>query len=230
MKAFLLAAGRGTRLRPLTDSVPKCLAPIKGRPLLGIWLELLGRHGITDVLINLHYLPRLVEDYLAKADNGVNVTTIHEPELLGSAGTVRANRQFVDDEECFFVLYADNLTNVNLTEMAKSHLERDSILTMGLFRTNKPSQSGIAELDAAGFVQSFIEKPANPRSALANAGIYVCDRQMFNYIPDTHPADFGYDVLPRLVGRMRGFVIDGFLMDIGNIDNYRAANEKWGGL
>jgi mannose-1-phosphate guanylyltransferase len=230
MKAFLLVAGKGTRLRPLTDTIPKCLVPIKGKPLLRIWLELLKKHGITDVLINLHYLPDMVADYLAKDDSGVKVTTSYEPALLGSAGTVRANRAFVENERCFFIIYGDNLTDVNLTKMAQFHISHNSVFTIGLFRTNKPQQSGIAEIDQTGFVRSFVEKPAYPKSDLANAGIYVSGTGLFDLIPKKSPADFGFDVLPVLAGRMHGYVIDEFLMDIGSFENYETANKKWGGL
>ncbi|MCR4286945.1 MAG: sugar phosphate nucleotidyltransferase, partial [Deltaproteobacteria bacterium] len=92
MKAFILAAGRGERLRPLTDTVPKCLVPVCGEPLLKIWLEICERSGVTDVLINLHHLPEMVEGFLRNADTRVRVTTVFEEELLGSAGTLRKNR------------------------------------------------------------------------------------------------------------------------------------------
>src|SRR5438552_6352658 len=121
MKAVLLAAGRGTRLKPLTDSVPKCLLPIAGRPLLEYWLLLLARHGVTEVLINLHHLPDAVRRFLARSPHGPPVRTVHEPVLLGSAGTLWANRDWVSGEEEFLIACADNLTNADLGSLMRAH-------------------------------------------------------------------------------------------------------------
>src|SRR5690349_17666261 len=107
MKAFLLAAGLGTRLRPITDTLPKCLVPVNGRPLLSYWMDLLEEYGVTDVLINLHYLPDPVRRFADEYTGGVKIHLMMEEELLGSAGTLHANRDFVEGEEQFFILYAD---------------------------------------------------------------------------------------------------------------------------
>jgi len=230
VKAFLLAAGRGTRLRPLTDDIPKCLVPVKGTPLLAIWLNLFKMHGVTDVLINTHHLAPKVEGFIADDTTGLNITVFHERRLLGSAGTVLANREFVAGQRCFIIAYADNLTNVDLGRMVEFHLGHKGVLTMGLFRTNRPRECGIAELGKDGLIGSFVEKPAEPRSDLANAGIYIASREIFDYIPRKEPVDFGFDVLPKLVGRMYGYEIKEYLMDIGTLENYARANREWPGL
>ena len=230
MKAFLLAAGKGTRLKPLTDTIPKCLAPIKGVPLLRIWLDLFRIHGITDVLINLYHLPHLVEDYINSNALDINVRTFHEETLLGTAGTVLANRDFVSGERCFIIAYADNLTDMNLSRMVDFHLEGGGVLTMGLFRAEAPEECGIAEIGRGNVITSFTEKPADPQSNLANAGIYIAGEEIFDYIPMKKFIDFGFDVLPRLVGRMYGYVIEEHLIDVGNPDSYKRANEQWEGL
>jgi mannose-1-phosphate guanylyltransferase len=230
MKAFLLIAGRGTRLRPLTDQVPKCLVPIKGEPLLGIWLRLCRKHGVADVLVNLHHLADEVEAYLDANDFGVKVKRFYEPRLLGSAGTVLANREFVRGGDCFFIIYGDNLTNVDLTEMCRFHRRHGGLFTMGLFRTSRPTECGIVELGADGLVESFEEKPAEPRSTLANGGIYVADERLFEYIPGKEFVDFGFDVLPRIVRKMYGYVIEEYLVDIGSPENHELANRQWDGL
>jgi mannose-1-phosphate guanylyltransferase len=113
MKAFLLAAGNGTRLRPLTDSVPKCLLPVRGVPLLEIWLNNCKAAGITDVLVNTHAHAETVRKFAAAQKSGVRIRIAEEPELLGSAGTLAKNREFVSGEESFVVLYADVLTNIS---------------------------------------------------------------------------------------------------------------------
>jgi mannose-1-phosphate guanylyltransferase len=226
MKAFLLAAGLGTRLRPLTDRMPKCLVPLAGKPLLSYWLTLLERHGFDEVLINLHYLPEQVRDYVARNQSGVRVTLFEESPLLGSAGTVRANRAWIDDGHPFLVAYADNLTNVDLTRLRTAHERHRPLLTMALFRAPEPSRCGIAEIDGgaeAGRVVSFEEKPQHPKSNLANAGLYVTDSRIVDRIPDKVPADFGGDVLPRLVGEMRGELVHGDLIDVGTPASYERA-------
>ena len=132
MKAFLLAAGHGTRLRPLTDRIPKCLVPIRGVPLLSIWLEICHRYGVDEVLVNLHAQPEAVRHFLAQNPVQVDVRLFDEPVLLGSAGTVRANREWVGSESSFWIFYADLLTTVNLSRMADFHQRRDGVATLGV--------------------------------------------------------------------------------------------------
>ncbi len=124
MKAFLLAAGKGVRLRPLTNTLPKCLIPILDKPLIEYWFDLFRKYNITDVLINLNYLPEQVKDYVDKNVFDLNIIWIYESELLGSAGTLRENEDFVKGEESFWVFYADNLTNINLANMQSFHIEK----------------------------------------------------------------------------------------------------------
>lgn len=231
MKAFLLAAGYGTRLRPLTNTIPKCLVTIHGQPLLGWWLALLRQHGVTDVLINTHYLPKPVRTFMQdynRRHTGLTVYEAYEPELLGSGGTIRANRDFVQGEESFLICYADNLTNANLTAFQDFHRKHGDVLSMALFHTNMPEQCGIATLDERDCVVSFVEKPEHPQSDLANAGMYIADQRLFDYIDsDKSPLDFGKDVLPRLVGKMYGWPTEGYLIDIGTMENYQRAKREW---
>lgn len=230
MKAFLLAAGYGTRLRPLTNTAPKCLVPICGKPLLAWWLQLFERYNIQEVLINTHYLPDAVREFINKHNKStskVRIEEFYEPLLLGSGGTILANKNFVGSEKEFLICYADNLTNVNLESMISFHRQKNSILTMGLFHTNKPKECGIAAIDSNKLIYEFVEKPQNPKSNLANAGIYVTNNEIFNYIPNIHPCDFGKDVLPKLVNKMYGYEIKEYLLDIGNLDNYQKAQEEW---
>ena len=147
--------------------------------------------------------------------------------MLGSAGTVRANRAFVGDED-FLVCYADNLTDANLSALQSVHTAHDVPLTMGLFETGRPEECGIAALDPGGRITAFTEKPEKPVSNLANAGIYVASADLFDVIPeDRTPVDFGFDVIPKLVGRMAGCRIEGFLMDIGTPERYAEAQRRW---
>jgi mannose-1-phosphate guanylyltransferase len=227
VKAFLLAAGLGSRLRPLTEHQPKCLVPIRGKPLLGYWLDLCRRHGIRQLLINTHQFPKAIEEYLAVAAGGLEIHLAFEPILLGSAGTVRENRGFVQGEQAFFILYSDNLTQADLSAMAVFHGRCAGPLTMALFRAGRPEACGIATLDSVGRIIAFAEKPPRPSGNLANAGIYLAGPEVLELIPAGGQADFGYDVLPRLVGRMHGFVLDGFHLDIGTPEDYARANAEW---
>lgn len=229
MKAFLLGAGVGSRLRPFTDHTPKCLVPVCGTPLLDIWLGLLARAGVTDVLLNTHHLAERVVEFAARRAGGpVSLSLVHEPVLLGSAGTVAANRSFVAGEEAFLVIYADNLTNMDLSRFCAYHAEMRSPFTIGLFETPEPTQCGIAELDAGGRVVAFDEKPKRPRSNLANAGLYVAGPSLFDHIPAKSYTDFGFDVLPGLVGRMYGYRIPGFYCDLGTPERLAWAEGEWG--
>lgn len=223
MKAFLLAAGKGTRLRPITDGMPKCLIPINGKPLLYYWFTLCRRYGISEVLINLHHLADMVKDYVTKSEFSLKITLSYEETLLGSAGTIKANRDFIRDEKDFFILYADNFTNVNLKNILEFHRNHNGVLTMGLFTTDTPHAGGIAEVDEVGLITSFVEKPEFPRSNLANAGIFVATPLILQYLPSKDFIDLGYDVLPQLVGKMHGYPINEYLLDIGTLKNYERA-------
>lgn len=233
MKAFLIAAGLGTRLRPITNTIPKCMVPIKGRPLLSWWMELFEKHNVSDVLINTHYLAEPVRNFISsynRQSNKVRIYESYEPTLLGSAGTLKENKKFVEDESSFLICYADNLTNINLSELIFWHEQVNPVLTMGLFYTNNPTGCGIATLNDKHIITEFVEKPKHPASNLANAGIYVAGQEIFNYIPaGKGETDMGKDVLPLLIGKMAGYEIKDYLLDIGTIGNYQKAQEEWQG-
>lgn len=235
MKAFLLAAGLGTRLKPYTDTTPKCLMPICGKPLLGIWLDHLEKCGITEVLVNTHHLADKVSDYLySERSRKIGIVTSHEETLLGSAGTVFENKAFIGDDNPFIIAYADNLTDADIKGLADLHRRvspSGSVLTMGLIKAPDPKKCGIVTINGQGLITDFTEKPENPESDLANCGIYVTDRRIFDYYPlenpEKHVIDFGYDILPVLKGKMHGFRINGYLRDIGTVESYCLACSEW---
>jgi mannose-1-phosphate guanylyltransferase len=224
MKAFLLAGGLGTRMGAITKTTPKCLLPVAGKPLLGRWFDMLAQSGVDQVLVNTHHLPEPVRAYVAESRPPLAVTLFHEPALLGSAGTLRANRAFVAGEPRFLVVYADNASSVDLRALLRAHRE-GSAATLGLFRVPDPQSKGIVELDAAGTVVSFTEKPERPKSDLAWAGLLVGTPALLDAIPEKDPCDLGHDVLPRLVGRARGIEIEGYHRDVGTPESYRQACE-----
>lgn len=227
MKAFLLAAGIGSRLRPLTDTVPKCMLPIDGIPLIDIWLDAFGRAGVTEVLINLHHLPDIVAEHLESREPFPHVHAVFEPELLGSAGTLLANRTWVEAEESFLVCNADNLTDFDLGLLIDAHGRGGAVATCTVFRSDEPWRCGIVELDAAATIVSFTEKPARPVTNLANAGIYAFHPSVLDSVSRPPPSDIGYHLLPHLVGRARALTVDGYFRDIGTPESYRLAQQEW---
>lgn len=236
MKAFLLAAGTGSRLRPYTDTIPKCLMPINRVPLLDIWITLLEKHGINEVLINTHHLADQVNDFVRdiQKTRRISITTTHEERLLGSGGTILKNKAFVASESDFFIIYADNLTHINLEKMANFHQDtkkKGGMLTMGLFHAPNPKACGIATLDPDKKIINFIEKPEHPSSDLANGGIYMTTPEIFDFFPESDPGngviDLGFHILPELKGRMFGYEITEYLKDIGTIEAYKQACNDW---
>jgi NDP-sugar pyrophosphorylase family protein len=220
IKCVLLAAGLGTRLRPVTETTPKCLVEIDGKPLLDYWIDSLERAGIREVLVNTHHLPALVRAHLEqlRVQRGFAITEAYESRLRGSAGTITANRQFADGADQCLIVYSDNLSDVDLGTLLRFHAQHGDPFTMVLFRTTRPKECGIATLDAQGRIVEFVEKPADPPSNLANAGVYVVTADAFREIADLHTFDLGFDVLPRFVGRMRGFLHEGYHRDIGHLE------------
>ena len=223
--ALLLAAGLGTRLRPLTDSVPKCLVPIAGRPLLDIWIRRLTECDIREARINTHALAEVVRAYIAQinAQNSLLLAEAHEPVLLGSAGTVTVNANLADDVDEIVIIYADNVSDIDLRPLLAFHRQHTDPLTMVLFRAPNPSACGIAEIDHDGRITAFVEKPKAPTSNLANAGLYVVDAAVYREIAEMHAFDFGFEVLPQFVGRMRGWIWGGYYLDIGTHESLKLA-------
>lgn len=230
MKAFILAAGSGTRLRPLTDSVPKCLLPIQGVPLLEIWLNNCKAAGITDVVVNAHAHWDVVKEFAAKQKSGVRISVVEEPQLLGSAGTLAENRAFVAGEGAFFVLYGDVLTNVDLQRMFDFHRQKNLSATLGVYQVPDPTRCGIVTMDESAVIQKFDEKPERPASSWAFSGVMIAGQKIFDFVPDYRPADIGFAVLPQMAGRMTAYVISEYLIDIGTLENYQTAQRSWPGL
>ena len=215
-----MAAGYGTRLAPITNHIPKCLVPIGDKVLLEYWNDLFEAYGINEILINTHYLSNQVQEFVKFYPR---FKAVHEEQLLGSAGTLYHNQDFIDSDEPFFICYADNLTNTNLSKMIEFHTKKQALLTMRLFYAQNPSACGIVELDKNNKIIQFEEKPLVPKSNLANGGIYVTDRRIFGFISKDHK-DLGREVLPYLPDSF-GYYSDEYLLDIGTMENYLKARK-----
>jgi len=227
MKGVILAAGEGTRLRPLTEHCPKPMLPVGGRPLLEYLLELLRAHGVREVAINLHYRPQAVAGHFGDGSGlGMNIIYFHEERLLGTAGALRHMASFLDDT--FIVLCGDLLTDADLTSLAEFHRWRGAVATLALHRTADPGRVGLVEVAPDGRILRFEEKPPAGRhfTDLACAGIYVFEPPVLADIPEDGPSDLGRDLLPRLIEKGLPFygVEDvGQVLDIGSAERYARA-------
>ena len=237
MKAIILAAGYGTRLRPLTNKTPKCLIPINGKPLLENWLNLLIKQGFSDVLINTHYLSRKVDEYIQsyaeKNDININIHTVYEKRILGTAGTVWNNQKFVGNGNCI-IINGDLLTNVDLKDFYRFHIKNKHLLSLSYRLTNNVKCKGVMELDKDSKILKFEEKPVRPFSNKIYSGIQVVNSKIFEILPFNNmknnnymDLDFGYHIWPRLIGQMAAYELDCFLMDIGTTNSYLEAERLW---
>ena len=225
MKAMILAAGEGRRLRPLTDAVPKPMLPVGGRPLLVHLIDLLRSHGVREIAINLHHQPEVISALLGDGRPfGVRITYSLEERLLGSAGGVKRMEAFFGDEP-FFVVYGDVLTDLDLTALRAFHTSQGAALTMALHQPAALNECGVAELAEDGRILAFVEKPApgEEPSRWANAGIYIVQPLVLRHIPPDTPFDFGADLFPLLLQRgvpLYGYASDALVVDIGTPEGY----------
>jgi mannose-1-phosphate guanylyltransferase len=229
LRALLLAAGLGTRLRPITDHTPKCLVEVAGEPLLGRWLRQLEAAGCEAVLINTHHLADQVESFLQqRAPSAMRVQTIHEPELLGTAGTLLANRAFFDGATGLLI-HADNAMAGDLQGLLGAHAARPSecLLTMLTFRTDQPRSCGIVATDGRGVVTAFHEKVADPPGTCANGALYAFDGAFLDRLGCMQPqlSDFSTEVIPTLMGRIYTWHTHQTYLDIGTPAALAAAHQ-----
>jgi mannose-1-phosphate guanylyltransferase len=226
MQALLLAAGFGTRLRPITDRVPKCLVTIRGQPLLQYWLDAVLEAGVDRVLVNTHYLSEAVEAFLATYPARDKVEMAFEPELLGTGGTIATNAAFFGDDAAL-VVHADNLSDLNLAAMVAAHRRRPArcAMTMATFDTDTPRSCGIVERDGEDVVVAFHEKVEDPPGARANAAVYVVEPEVIRLCETRFSGflDFSTEIIPHFMGRILAHHHGGYHRDIGSLDSLRQA-------
>ena len=218
MRAVLLAAGLGTRLLPLTESVPKCLVQLGGRPLLDYWFESLTRANIGPFLVNTHHLAHAVRRCIEDSGYNRHVTLSHESELLGTGGTLLANRQFFNRDPVLLA-HADNLCLCDFRAFRQAHERRQasSVITMMTFRTSTPEACGIVEIDEQGLVTSFYEKVDDPPGNIANGAVYIVEPTAVDFLAslNKHYIDFSTEVIPRFIGQIHTWANTGIHHDIG---------------
>ena len=233
MRALLLAAGLGTRLRPLTDSLPKCLVPIRGRPLLDYWLSMLFEGGIEMALVNTHHLAERVAQFIDKRPWRDQIVLAHEDLLLGTAGTIFQNREFFGRKP-FMVIHADNLSMFDVEAFVAHHGSRPAgtSLTMMTFDTDAPESCGIVVVDQHGVVREMHEKVAQPPGRRANAAVYIVEPEVIDYIETLGKpvVDLSTEVLPHFMGRINTFHNTRYHRDIGSPESLRKAEAEFSGF
>jgi mannose-1-phosphate guanylyltransferase len=240
MRAMVLAAGLGTRLRPITYAIPKPMAPVLNRPVMEHIVRLLARHGFTEAVANLHWFPETIEGHFGDGSAfGVELSYSHEEKLLGTSGGVRNAAGFLGDS--FLVISGDALTDIDLGAMREFHESRQGIATLATKRVDDTTQFGVAITGADGRIQGFQEKPdpSEALSDLANCGIYMFRSEIFDFFPEPGTskaaaaddpagfADWAMDVFPALLENDVPFYsheVEAYWNDIGNLDELRQGN------
>jgi len=226
VKAILLAAGYGSRLRPLTNHLPKCLAPISGIPLIDIWIDKLVKSGINEIIINTHYMSEIVREYLQGHPYENYLRLSNEVEILGTAGTLRKHSQSIKNE--VLVVHADNLTNFNLDEFISCARMRpiNSPFVMLTFETDKPSSCGIVKVNDKNLLSGFYEKDKAFRGNIANAAIYILTREILDYLnANKSITDISTELIPKFLNRIYTHHFNGLHLDIGTLDAWRQAQK-----
>lgn len=233
MNAFIHASGHGTRLKPYTDSIPKCLLPVGHRPLLDYWVEQLAKLPVETIAVTASNHAPLFDSYALNrntlsSEGAPSIIVLHEDRPLGSAGSIAKHREYGRTSKEFICVYGDNLCQANLKNMLEVHRQGGRALTMACFTSSAPETGGVVEMDRTGNVIAFTEKPKVPASNLVNAGIYIFDQKLFLEIADRHTVDWSLDVIPELVaqGRVKGWLCDGAYLDIGTPASFKEAQRR----
>ena len=230
-KAVLLVGGKGTRLRPLTYKTPKALLEVNGKTVIEHIFDLLKKFEIRDIILCVGYLKEKIKEYLGDGSKfGVNITYVEEEEPLGTAGPLKLAKKYLDSS--FIASNGDELKNINIARMFRLHKRKNALATVALTTVKDPSEYGVAKLDGSRILE-FIEKPKpeNAPSNLINAGFYILNPKIIDMIPDGFSM-IETDVFPQLAkkGRLRGFPFQGQWFDIGNLERYEIAKERWTGV
>jgi NDP-sugar pyrophosphorylase family protein len=226
MKAMVMAAGLGTRLRPLTDFLPKPMMPVANRPVLHHLLNLLRRHEVSEVGINLHVAPEMIQGYFGDGSElGMSIRWSHEPELLGTAGGTKKLVDFWGDET-ILVTSGDGLHDIDVTALLGHHRRSAALATLAVKPVQDPSSYGVVILDRDTRIRGFQEKPTRDeaRSDLANCGVYVIEPALLERIPTGTFVDFGQDIWPMLVAAnepIYAYTTTAYWNDVGDLDALR---------
>jgi mannose-1-phosphate guanylyltransferase len=227
VQAIVLVGGEGTRLRPLTDNVPKPAITLVDRPFLAYMVEWLGSHGVSEVVLACGFLPDRLREALGDGEHeGVALTYVTEPERRGTAGAIRFAAEALGDrlEDRFFALNGDLLTELDLAALLRAHEQRRARATIGLHQVDDAAAFGLVACDEEGSVLAFTEKTGISEPGEVNAGAYVLERSVLDLIPSGRKVSIETEVFPRLVGKgLCALPLDGYWMDIGTHERYLQA-------
>ena len=225
MKAFIMAAGAGTRLRPLTYAIPKPMVPVLNKPTIEHTVENLRKHGITRIMMNLHHYPETIKNHFGNGTKfGVDIGYSFEKALLGTAGGVKKCEDFLDST--FVVMSGDGLTDIDLNKAIEFHKKRKSMATMVLKAIDSRFDYGVTIINKDGRIKNFIEKPrwSDVFANTVNTGIYIFEPEIFKYIPKNKFYDFGMHLWPDLLKKKKrifGYVTNAYWTDVGSLAEYR---------
>jgi len=229
LKAVILAGGFGTRLRPLSCTRPKLLFPVGNKPLLDWKLERLAKSGIKEVILAVNYMAEAFIQRYGDSAYGMKLFYSREEKPLRTGGPIKNAEELIGREEIFLVLNGDILTNLDYSKLVKEHREKDATATIALYHVEDPSRYGVAELTEKNRVVRFVEKPVREKapSNLINAGVYVLEPEIFDYIPKGQPVSIEREVFPKLADEQKlyGYPFEGLWTDIGKPEDYLKANE-----
>jgi NDP-sugar pyrophosphorylase family protein len=230
-KAVILVGGKGTRLRPITLKIPKCMMEVQGKTITEYLFDLLKKQGIRDTILSVGHMKEKIKDYYGDGSKfGVDITYVEEDEPLGTAGPLKLAKEYLKDS--FIVTNGDELKNINIPRMFRLHKRKNALATIALTTVTDPSQYGVARLSGSRILE-FVEKPKADEapSNLINAGFYIMEPEVIDMIPEGFSM-LEKDVFPKLAeqGRLRGFPFAGQWFDIGNIERYEIAKKKWAGV
>ena len=228
MKALILAAGRGSRLGKLTDSLPKPLVEVKGKPVISYLIDKLINLNVTEIFINMHYKHELLEKFILDSSYKVKLNLIYEPTLLGTAGTLKSLINQLSTED-FIVMHADNYFQDDLKALKQQHLATNSdyLITLGTFLVTSPEKFGTVDLTYDDTVIKFFEKKQNSPSRIANSAIYFMKPGVKAEIDklNEYENDISLHLIPKLLGKIKAFELTGYFYDIGTPENLLLANK-----
>ncbi len=232
-KAFILAGGKGTRLRPITYEIPKPMVPIRGRPLLEHTIDLLKKYEIRDIVLSIGFLGHKIKEHFGNGSKfGVKITYVEEDSPRGTAGALRLAKELLSDGD-FIMINGDNLFNIDLDNMARDHFNNKTIATIALTSVSDPTKYGVARLQGNRILE-FIEKPSleEAPSRLINAGVYIFSPKIFDYIPDKEFSMIETEVFPKLIQdkQFSGYVMSGQWLPAGTPEEYEKAILEWRGI
>ncbi|MEK7597163.1 MAG: nucleotidyltransferase family protein [Patescibacteria group bacterium] len=235
MKAIIMAGGRGERLKPITDTIPKPMVEVAGKPILLHIINLFKRYEIKDFIFSLYYLPHIITSYFGDGSKfGIHIDyLIEDPgQPMGTAGGILAAKKYIDDT--FIVTSGDILRKINIDEIVKFHKEKNSFATLNTYKRFGPDPKSMIVFDKQGLIKKFIERP-NPEnikedSVWVNGSFYIMEPEIFNFIPKNYESDFGKDVFPKLLAtnkKIYAFSTEDYFVDIGNLEKLEMARKTF---